>query len=55
MKETPLQNVPIRTELARDIRRALLPRRDFVTIDVAYDAIEMRIVAAWMAEKEGQS
>jgi DNA polymerase-1 len=42
-----LQNIPIRTERGREIRKAFVPRnRDFVLVSADYSQIELRIIAA---------
>lgn len=42
-----LQNIPIRTEKGREIRRAFIPRNeDFVLMAADYSQIELRIIAA---------
>jgi DNA polymerase-1 len=48
-KEPALQNTPLRTEAARKIRDAFLPRDGQVFIDPDYAAIELRIFS--MMEK----
>lgn len=40
-----LQNIPIRTELGRDIRGAFVPRSGNVLLDADYSQIELRIMA----------
>ncbi|MFH1078143.1 MAG: DNA polymerase, partial [Patescibacteria group bacterium] len=41
-----LQNIPIRTELGRSIRRAFVAQKDFLLLSCDYSQIELRIVAA---------
>ena len=42
-----LQNIPVRTERGREIRKAFIPRNpDFVLVSADYSQIELRIVAA---------
>jgi DNA polymerase I len=46
-----LQNIPIRTERGREIRKAFIPRNDeFVLVSADYSQIELRIVAAISAD-----
>lgn len=45
--EPNLQNIPVRTELGRELRRYFLPEnRDFVIVDADYSQIELRLLAA---------
>jgi DNA polymerase-1 len=42
-----LQNIPIRTELGREIRKAFVPRNeDFILLSADYSQIELRIIAS---------
>lgn len=40
-----LQNIPVRTELGREIRKAFVARRGFRLLSVDYSQIELRVVA----------
>ncbi|HEX9827395.1 MAG TPA: DNA polymerase I [Flavobacteriaceae bacterium] len=47
-----LQNIPIRTERGREVRKAFIPRNDnFVLLSADYSQIELRIIAA-LSEEE---
>ncbi|MBP1756218.1 MAG: polA [Firmicutes bacterium] len=40
-----LQNIPIRMELGRQIRKVFIPREDYVFLDADYSQIELRVLA----------
>lgn len=43
--EPNLQNIPIRMELGRMIRKVFVPEQDFVFLDADYSQIELRVLA----------
>lgn len=48
-----LQNIPIRTEKGREVRKAFIPRNDdFVIVSADYSQIELRVIAS-MSGDEG--
>ena len=43
--EPNLQNIPVRTQLGRELRRAFVPSDGFVFVDADYSQIELRVLA----------
>ncbi|MBQ9765917.1 MAG: DNA polymerase I [Lachnospiraceae bacterium] len=43
--EPNLQNIPVRMELGRRIRKVFVPREDYVFVDADYSQIELRVLA----------
>ena len=41
-----LQNIPVRTELGRELRKVFVPKDGYVFIDADYSQIELRVLAA---------
>lgn len=41
-----LQNIPMRTDLGREIRKAFKPKEGYVFVDADYSQIELRVMAA---------
>ncbi len=54
-KEPNLQNIPIRTELGRELRRFFVAPKGRVLVDADYSQIELRILAALSNDKEMKS
>lgn len=47
-----LQNIPIRTELGREIRRAFVAKRGYRLISADYSQIELRVVASLSSDEK---
>ncbi|MEK7643120.1 MAG: DNA polymerase I [Patescibacteria group bacterium] len=47
-----LQNIPIRTELGRDVRRAFIAEQGFELVSFDYSQLELRIAAALSGDKK---
>ena len=43
--EPNLQNIPMRTELGRSIRKVFIPKENYVFVDADYSQIELRVLA----------
>lgn len=50
--EPNLQNIPIRTELGRDLRKVFVPKEGYCFIDADYSQIELRILAAMSGDEK---
>lgn len=49
--EPNLQNIPIRMELGRQIRKVFIPKEDYVFLDADYSQIELRVLAHMSGDK----
>ena len=49
--EPNLQNIPIRTELGRLLRKVFVPQNGFVFMDADYSQIELRVLAHFSGDK----
>lgn len=50
--EPNLQNIPIRTEEGRLIRKAFVPREGYVFVDADYSQVELRVLAHMSGDEE---
>lgn len=50
--EPNLQNIPMRTELGRSIRRVFIPRDGYVFVDADYSQIELRVLAHFSGDEK---
>jgi DNA polymerase-1 len=49
--EPNLQNIPVRTDLGREIRRAIVPAEGMYLVDADYSQIELRVLAHLSGDK----
>ncbi|MDO5416036.1 MAG: DNA polymerase I [Lachnospiraceae bacterium] len=49
--EPNLQNIPVRMELGREIRKVFVPEEGYVFVDADYSQIELRILASMSADE----
>ncbi len=47
-----LQNIPIRMELGREIRKAFIPKEGYIFVDADYSQIELRVLAHMSGDKK---
>ncbi|MCQ2540533.1 MAG: DNA polymerase I, partial [Acetatifactor sp.] len=50
--EPNLQNIPMRTELGRQIRKVFVPRKDYLFMDADYSQIELRVLAHMSGDEQ---
>ena len=50
--EPNLQNIPVRTELGREMRKFFVAREGYVLVDADYSQIELRVLAHLSADEE---
>ena len=49
--EPNLQNIPVRMELGREIRKLFVPRKGYLFIDADYSQIELRVLASMSGDE----
>lgn len=47
-----LQNIPIRMEIGREIRKVFQPKKDWIFLDADYSQIELRVLAQMSGDEE---
>lgn len=50
--EPNLQNIPMRTDLGRSIRRVFIPKEGYVFVDADYSQIELRVLAHFSGDEK---
>lgn len=50
--EPNLQNIPMRTDLGRRIRKVFIPKEDYVFVDADYSQIELRVLAHFSGDEK---
>lgn len=50
--EPNLQNIPMRTDLGRSIRKVFIPKEDYVFVDADYSQIELRVLAHFSEDEK---
>lgn len=50
--EPNLQNIPMRTEMGRNIRKVFIPKEDYVFVDADYSQIELRVLAHFSGDEK---
>jgi DNA polymerase-1 len=50
--EPNLQNIPMRTDLGRSIRKVFVPKEDYVFVDADYSQIELRVLAHFSEDEK---
>ena len=49
--EPNLQNIPVKIELGRELRKVFIPQKDCVYVDADYSQIELRVMAAMSGDE----